>query len=167
MKRKRGNTPRRKRLNREGRLRKAKEWIHTYNGKGIIKAYAKWFGVDWLCALDELKLAGVSIPKEDEQKIVLAHNQRIQQRRREKELRKAKSEVTTLIENEGKEFGFDIVIGYSSDGFPYGIKFEEEVEQFQWVPYDEQFEEDEEVIVEKDKKDKKEEMDDTDYDLPF
>lgn len=142
MKRKRGNTPRRKRLNREGRLRKAKEWIHTYNGKGIIKAYAKWFGVDWLCALDELKLAGVIISDEEEQKIVLAYNERIGQKRRERELRKAKSEVTKLIENEGKEFGFDIVIGYTSGGFPYGVKFEGEVEQLQWVLYDEQFEED-------------------------
>ena len=75
-------------------------------------------------------------------------------------MRKAKSEVTKLIENEGKEFGFDIVIGYTSGGFPYGVKFEGEVEQLQWVLYDEQFEEDE-VIVEKDK------TDNTDYDLPF
>jgi hypothetical protein len=142
MKRKRGNTPKRKKLSREGRLRKAREWIRTYTGKRIIKGYARWFGVDWISALHELKLAGVKISHKEEQKIVSAYNGRIRQRRRGKELRKAKSKLITSIESE-EEFGFDIVIGYTSGGFSYGIKSEPEIEHHQWAAlYDEKFEED-------------------------
>jgi len=85
-----------------------------------IKAYAKWFGVDWLCALHELKLSGVSISDEDEHKITVSHNQRVEQQRRQKELREAK-----LREREENECGFDLVIGHTPGGFPYGINFEE------------------------------------------
>jgi hypothetical protein len=143
MKRRRDNTPRRKKLNREGRLRKAKEWIATYTQDRIIKAYARWFGVDWICALDELKLAGVRISYEEEQKILSACDARILQKRREKQLRKAKSNVTSVMNNDENEFGFDIVIGYTSGGFPYGINLEPETEQFHWALDDQQLEEDE------------------------
>lgn len=119
--------PRRKRLKPKARLLQAKKWVHTYTGKNIIKAYAKWFGVDWICALSELKLVGVLISDEAEQKIVSGYSQRIQQRKSRKELRAAKLAATNRIDEEAIAFGFDIVIGYTSGGLPYGIKSEEDV----------------------------------------
>ena len=71
---KRGNnTPKRKRLKRHARLVQAKTWFSSYTGKNPIKGYAKWFGVDWLCALTELKLSGISFAPESEQKIIEYH----------------------------------------------------------------------------------------------
>ncbi|MGE6574218.1 hypothetical protein [Paenibacillus xylanexedens] len=58
---KRNNTPRHKRLNREGRLRAAKSWLRTYNGKNIVRGYSKHFAIDLLGAVRELEMIGISI----------------------------------------------------------------------------------------------------------
>jgi hypothetical protein len=84
MKKKSNNTPRRKRLKRSGRLEQGKIWIQTYNGKNLVKGYAKWFGVDWLCALNELKLLGILFTPSAEKQILTSYNQRIAQKRRKK-----------------------------------------------------------------------------------
>ncbi|MHA7582190.1 hypothetical protein ACX12E_17640 [Paenibacillus vandeheii] len=55
------NTPRHKRLNREGRLRAAKLWLRTYNGKNMVRGYSKHFAIDLLGALRELEMIGISI----------------------------------------------------------------------------------------------------------
>ena len=60
-KKKTSRTPRRKRMKRQNRLQAAKHWIPTYNGKNIIKGYRNWFGVDLLCAIQELKMLGVKL----------------------------------------------------------------------------------------------------------
>lgn len=58
---KRNNTPRHKRLNREGRLHAAKLWLRTYNGKNIVRGYSKHFAIDLLGAVRELEMIGISI----------------------------------------------------------------------------------------------------------
>ncbi|WP_026081197.1 hypothetical protein [Paenibacillus sp. PAMC 26794] len=58
---KKNNTPRHKRLNREGRLRAVKSWLRTYNGKNIVRGYSKHFAIDLLGAVRELEMIGISI----------------------------------------------------------------------------------------------------------
>lgn len=58
-KRKRSSTPRHKRLNRVGRLKAAKYWIPKYEGKNRVKGYSVHFGVDKLCAVQELACLGI------------------------------------------------------------------------------------------------------------
>lgn len=58
-KRKKSNTPRHKRLNKVGRLNAAKYWIPKYEGKNIVKGYSIHFGVDKLCAVQELACLGI------------------------------------------------------------------------------------------------------------
>jgi len=60
--------PRRKRMNRRTRLRAAKatDWVEQYEGRDIVRGYARWFGVDPLCAIVELRMLGVSIDQERE-----------------------------------------------------------------------------------------------------
>ena len=55
--------PRWKRLNRKGRLASAKAtgWVQPYRGKDLIRGYCKWFAVDPVCALIELRQLGVQI----------------------------------------------------------------------------------------------------------
>ena len=60
-KKNRSNTPKRKRLNRVGRLAAAGNWMAGYQGKNLVKSYRKWFGVDVLCAVAELEMLGVRI----------------------------------------------------------------------------------------------------------
>jgi len=53
--------PRRKRMKREARLQAARAWLEDFNGKDVIRSYARWFAVDWLCAIKELRLLGVPL----------------------------------------------------------------------------------------------------------
>ena len=57
------NTPKRKRFRKQERLNSATSWITAYEGKSIVSGYSKWFGVDKICAINELKLIGVVIPE--------------------------------------------------------------------------------------------------------
>jgi hypothetical protein len=61
--------PRRKRMRRPARLQAAAKWRSSYGGKNIVRGYARWFGVDLLCAMTELRILGVAIDAEYEQQI--------------------------------------------------------------------------------------------------
>ena len=120
---KRGNNaPRRKRLKRHARLVQAKTWFSSYTGKSPVKGYAKWFGVDWLCALTELKLSGISFAPESEQKIISSYNQRIEFKRKQKQLSDLKLKESELWESDEN---FAIIIGRTSNGVPFGVTHEE------------------------------------------
>src|SRR3974390_399543 len=63
--------PRRQRMKRRGRLSSARAtgWVEEYKGRNIIAGYSKWFAVDLLCALVELRLLGVKIDQGREEQI--------------------------------------------------------------------------------------------------
>ena len=126
-KRKKNNnsTPRRKRFKREQRLRAAPEWMESYNGKSLINGYAKWFGVDKIQAINELRILGVEISKEREKQIREAIEKRAEFRRWAKLERKMKS-GTGMSSPWEDEFAF--VAGYTSNGVPYGITKDEMLE---------------------------------------
>jgi hypothetical protein len=48
-------------MKRAARLPAARHWLDSFRGKNVIRAYARWFGVDWLCAIKELRLLGVTL----------------------------------------------------------------------------------------------------------
>ena len=113
-------TPRRKRLTRKGRLASAKDWITKYDGQDLISGYAKWFGVDKICAINELKTLEVIIPENLENQIIESHKRRI-------ELRKIAKEKTEVLDIAGYDSDdhFSFIVGYTSGGFPYGLTHEE------------------------------------------
>ncbi len=61
--------PRRKRMRRPARLQAAAKWRSGYGGKNIVRGYARWFGVDLVCAIAELRMLGVTIEPEYEQQV--------------------------------------------------------------------------------------------------
>lgn len=61
--------PRRKRMRRPARLQAAVKWRAGYGDKNIVRGYARWFGVDLLCAIVELRMLGVTVDAEHEQQI--------------------------------------------------------------------------------------------------
>ncbi len=68
-KKKRNLGPRRKRMLRPARLQAAVKWRAGYGGRHIVRGYARWFGVDLLCAMVELRMLGVAIDAEYEQQV--------------------------------------------------------------------------------------------------
>ncbi len=113
-------TPRRKSLTKKGRLDSAKDWIIKYDGQNLISGYAKWFGVDKICAINELKTLGVIIPENLENQIVESLKRRIEQRK----LAKEKAEALDIAVNDS-DYNFAFIAGYTSGGFPYGLTHEE------------------------------------------
>lgn len=57
--------PRRLRMNREGRLVAAVAFLRGCNGENLIRRYARWFGVDVVCAALELQMLGKGIDPAD------------------------------------------------------------------------------------------------------
>jgi hypothetical protein len=109
-------TPKRKRLSKQARLNSAVDWIKKYDGKNIIAGYAKWFGVDKICAINELKSIGVIFPEDLVDQIIASHKLRLKQ----KSIIREKNKITDSIPVESDD-NFAFIVGYTSGGFPYGL----------------------------------------------
>ena len=121
MKRKQhNNTPRRKRLNRKQRVSIASNWLKSYNGKNVVKGYSKWFGVDLLCAIAELRIAGENISLEYESKVRKSVEDSFLQRKKVKEKKERVEIDKEYIVDRESEFG--IIECYTSNGVPFGIR---------------------------------------------
>lgn len=111
-----------KTLKREYRLRSAKDWIKTYSGKNVVKGYSKKYSVDKLCAIKELRVLGIEITEEYENRLQKSLESNKQQRLSAK--KKRENELNTLCGYESDEF-FAMILGYTSGGFPYGVTHQE------------------------------------------
>jgi len=69
---------------REQRKRKAAQWLTTYNGSHVIKAYRKKFNVDIRCALRELEELGYAFTDQQKQNLLDGHDALLHQKQREK-----------------------------------------------------------------------------------
>ena len=119
---KRRNTPRRKRFNRRQRLDSAKNWVSTYEGGNIAKAYRKYYGIDWVATFIELEMLGIEIdPKYKDSVIESVHGQA--EARKKKRLLKSKGDEYELEDYQDENFAY--IVGYTSWGFPYGVTWEE------------------------------------------
>ena len=117
--------PRRKRLKREARLQSARLWIPTYRGKNIVRGYANWYGVDWLCAIRELRMLEIPISTEYEQRV----RQSMEDRAKHKARRRAEKEREQV--NGGLVYGqddddyFAYIAGHTPAGFAFGVTWDE------------------------------------------
>jgi hypothetical protein len=101
-------------MTRETRIQSAKHWLQTYTGKNIIRGYSKWFGVDSLAAVIELRQLGVPIASTKEAEL------------RRQAVRKATApKVRKIKETPDSDGTFAFIAGYTPSGFPYGITWEE------------------------------------------
>jgi ribosomal protein L34E len=112
----------RKSPKREYRLRSAKDWIKTFSGNNVVKAYSKKYSVDKLCAVKELRMIGVEISEEYENQLRNSLEALKQQRLSFK--KKRENELNALCEIESNE-NFAMILGYTSGGAPYGVTHEE------------------------------------------
>ena len=108
----------------EARLRKGKQWLLTYTGssKKMNKHYRERFHVDAVTAATDLQELGVNYTQEQLDQIKQAEEQRLRQRRMEREARE-RERLAELYEDCDGRFAF--IGGYTDGGAPYGVMWEE------------------------------------------
>ena len=108
--------PRRKRMARRGRLQAARHWLPNYEGKNLVRGYAKWFGVNLWCAVLELRMLGVEVDPGYADEIWASQNKP----------KTAKSPTEELSEGYGTEWDedFSYIAGFTSGGAPFGTPWE-------------------------------------------
>ena len=116
------NSPRRKIYKKDQRLENAEiKWFLTATAKSLPKSYSKWYGVGMRCAINELEILGYQFSDEYKQQV----NSNIENRAKEKRRRKEKRESAYDFSFEQDET-FPFIAGYTENGVPFGITFEEE-----------------------------------------
>ena len=129
------NTPKKKRRKKKYRIILSKEWTSNYIGENIIKDYAKWFSVDLICAINELRLNGVIISNEDENtaKKSIEENKRLRRIKKENRIKREQGQEDEC----SSDCGFAFIAGYTSGGAPFGITHEQ-MKNFQEIDSDEE-----------------------------
>jgi hypothetical protein len=85
-----------------------------------VRSYAKWYGVNRLCALIELKAIGMDITDQQiEQQKLLQNQQGI----RNAAAKRKKLEEQVLFEESNEYLSF--IVGYTSGGAPFGTAHDE------------------------------------------
>ena len=104
--------------------RKGKQWLLTYTGspKKMNKHYRERFHVDAVTAAKDLQELGVIYTQEQLDQIKQAEEQRLRQRRMEREA-KERERLAELYEDCDGRFAF--IAGYTDGGAPYGVMWEE------------------------------------------
>lgn len=85
-------------MRRAARLQTAIKWRSGYRGKNIARGYARWFGVDLVCAIVELRMLGVAIDAEYEAQIRRTIAARAEARARQRAARLSKESERTDTE---------------------------------------------------------------------
>ena len=86
-----------------------------YTGKNIVKGYSNWFGVDLICSIKELRMNGVIIDEQYENKVL-----------KSKESKTSAKILDCKNTVEYADSNFEFIAGYTSGGVPYGILHEKE-----------------------------------------
>jgi hypothetical protein len=141
----RHSVPRRKRMKRQGRLSsvRATGWVQKYKGKNIIAGYSKWFAVDPLCALIELRLLGVKIDEGREEQIKASTNARAAQRARRKKMR----EQAQIGEVYAVPNDFLFIADCTEDYLPDWV-FADELQEAPWCDEEDAWRVEEEEFIE-------------------
>lgn len=106
---------------REQRLMKARQWVLTYEGTHIVRAYRKRFKVDPTCALKDLGEIGALSP---EKLSAMKQTEEIRLRQRAAEKQK-RLEQEWLEQNADRDDQFYFIAGYTPGGAPYGVTWQE------------------------------------------
>ena len=115
---------------RESRLARAKNWLPTYEGTKVVRAYRDKFRVDTICAVRELQEIGYEFESGYVERLLAAESARISQKQKKKE-----EKLVSETYNEWQDDRFYFIAGYTSGGVPYGVTWEE----MGLTPYENEF----------------------------
>ncbi|GFZ94875.1 hypothetical protein GCM10008018_46630 [Paenibacillus marchantiophytorum] len=125
-KKRKTNTPRAKRMNRDGRLQSAAaSWLKTYTGNRHIYGYRKHFGVCVGTAIAELRVLGVPLSDEVVKNATESEQAaiRVKQARKEKRQQRLEEQRSGAVPWSDETYAY--IAGYTSGGFPFGVTWEE------------------------------------------
>jgi len=103
------------------RMVKGKQWVSSYTGQHIVKAYRKQFGVDRMTAINDLHSIGV-IDDQEFERLRKTEEERIATLRKQREEKALKAWQKT---HEDQDSRFYFIAGYTSGGAPFGVTWEE------------------------------------------
>jgi hypothetical protein len=105
-------------MSRAARLQSGRHWLRTFSGTRVVRSYARWFGVDLMCAVKELQILGLKFSPAYLE--ALRRTVAARPRHRRDVSREARAvDVEQLMD------GFDYVAGHTEAGFPFGVTREE------------------------------------------
>ena len=105
----------------ESRIAMAKNWLPTYEGKKVVRAYRKKFHVDIACAARELQEIGYVFQPGYVENLLRSEAARIEQLHRKKEEKRLAEEY----HNDWQDDNFYYIVDYTFGGAPYGLAWEE------------------------------------------
>ena len=112
-------------LKRDERLLKARQWLPTYQGAKIVRAYRKRFCVDVENAVRDLLEIGYEFKPGYVDNLLKSEEIRREQLRAKKEERRQPS----YYDNPDQDGMFFYIAGYTSGGAPYGVTWEDMASQ--------------------------------------
>lgn len=105
-------------MKREARLQLARKWLAEYEGKRVVRSYARWFGVDLICAARELQLLGVPLDAEYLEQLRTTVRERSRTRKKP-----TVAEPPEELPESDESFWY--IAGYTTGGVPYGVPWDE------------------------------------------
>lgn len=116
------------RMDRKGRLQSARPWLAEQRGRPserVARSYRKRYGVDWVCAIQELTALGLAFDPKWRQQLDLSLEGAKRAKARRKEEQEANFARCGLPESD-ENFAF--IVGYTEGGAPFGMTWEEQKE---------------------------------------
>ena len=107
----------------ESRIARARNWLPTYDGTKVVRAYRKKFGVDTVCAVRELQEIGYEFKPGYVDNLLSAEAAHIAALQRKKVEKKQEGELGAEY-NDWQDDRFYYIAGYTSGGAPYGVTWE-------------------------------------------
>ena len=117
-------------LKKTARIARARNWLPTYEGIKVVRAYRKKFHVDIICAVRELQEIGYEFRPGYVENLLKGEAARIEQLRAKKEEKRLADEY-----NDWQNDRFYYIAGYTSGGAPYGLTWDE----MGLLPYESEF----------------------------
>ena len=112
-------SPRCKRMSRRARLQSGRHWLKSFAGKRVVSSYARWFGVDLMCAARELQTLGMHFAPE------YLHSLRRTVAGRPKYRREDAKDAKAIDVEPMSNQDFAYIAGHTAAGLPFGVTWEE------------------------------------------
>jgi hypothetical protein len=106
-------------MSRGARLQSGRHWLGSLTGKRVVRSYARWFGVDLVCAAKELQTLGMHFAPEYLE--ALGRTAASRPRYRRDDAKDAKAVDVEPMSNHD----FAYIAGHTAAGLPFGVTWEE------------------------------------------